>query len=124
MHGPDVLTGHVTNEAQQPDLAGNLFPVDRESDVDRTAGSPVSCRAGLRGSFIRNGPNPMFEPLGRYHMFDGDGMLHSVTLEDGTASFRNRWIRSRGLEVEARVGRAVYPGLSEVMNFPDPERRR
>ena len=118
MSRPAVLTGHVTNVDHQPDLSGNMFPVDREYDVDRcevTGELP----AGLRGSFIRNGPNPMFEPVGRYHMFDGDGMLHSITFDEGRASFRNRWIRSRGLVAEARLGRAVYPGLSEVMSFPD-----
>lgn len=118
MSRPAVLTGHVTNVAHQPDLSGNMFPVDREYDVDRcevTGQLPT----GLRGSFIRNGPNPLFEPLGQYHMFDGDGMLHSITFDEGGASFRNRWIRSRGLVAEAGLGRAVYPGLSEVMNFPD-----
>ena len=119
MNRPDVLTGHVMNREHQPDMAGNLFPVDRESDVDRCQISG-ELPAGLRGSFIRNGPNPLFEPVGRYHMFDGDGMLHSVTFADGHAGFRNRWIRSRGLEAEVRLGRAIYPGLSEVMNFPDP----
>ena len=52
-----TLTGHVTNAAGQGDLSGNMFPVDREVDVAR-------CEVigeipdGLRGSFIRNGPNP------------------------------------------------------------------
>ena len=119
MNGASVLTGQVTNRENQPDLMGNLFPIDGEHDLDRckvTGKVPE----GLRGSFVRNGPNPLFEPVGRYHMFDGDGMLHSVTFGDGGASFRNRWIRSRGLEAEAKLGRAVYPGLSEVTNFPDP----
>ena len=52
--------------------------------------------AGLRGSFVRNGPNPMFQPIGRYHMFDGDGMLHGLTFDEGRVSYRNRWIRSSG----------------------------
>lgn len=25
------------------------------------------------GAFIRNGPNPLFTPIGGYHWFDGDG---------------------------------------------------
>ncbi len=75
-------TTHVTNEANQPDLAGNMFPVGDEVDV---ADCPVTgdLPDGLQGTFVRNGPNPMFEPLGRYHMFDGDGMLHGVTFDDG-----------------------------------------
>ena len=113
-----MLTGHVTNSANQPDLAGNLFPADAEHDVERCE---VTGRlpGGLRGSFLRNGPNPMFEPIGRYHMFDGDGMLHAVTFGDGAVGYRNRWIRSRGLGAEIAQGRALYPGLSDVMSFPD-----
>lgn len=114
-----LLTGHVRPMADQPDLAGNLLPIDREADVPDLA---VSGRipAGLRGSFVRNGPNPMFPPIGRYHMFDGDGMLHRVRFEGGRASYRNRWIRSKGLQAEIGIGRAAYPGLGDVMNFPDP----
>ena len=113
------ITGHVTNAAHQPGLEGNLFPVADELDV-------ASCRvtgelpAGLRGSFVRNGPNPAFEPMGRYHMFDGDGMLHGVTFDgEGGVAYRNRWIRSRGLGAELGHGRAIYPGLGNVMEFPD-----
>ncbi len=114
-----TLTGHVTNAAGQGDLGGNMFPVDHEIDAPRCE-VIGEIPAGLRGSFVRNGPNPMFEPIGKYHMFDGDGMLHGVDFEDGTASYRNRWIRSRGLGAEIRLGKAIYPGLSDVMNFPDP----
>lgn len=114
-----TLIGHVTNADRQPDLEGNMFPVSSEHDVEALE-VIGQIPAGLRGSFIRNGPNPMFQPLGRYHMFDGDGMLHSVRFGDRAVSYRNRWIRSRGLEAEVGLGRAVYPGLSDVLSFPDP----
>ena len=114
-----TLVGHVTNAEHQPDLEGNMFPVSAENDVASLAVTG-QVPAGLRGSFIRNGPNPMFQPIGRYHMFDGDGMLHSVRFGEGRVSYRNRWIRSRGLGAELDLGRAVYPGLGDVMNFPDP----
>jgi carotenoid cleavage dioxygenase len=110
----------VTNAADQPDLRGNLAPVDTELDVDRcelTGELPP----GLQGSFVRNGPNPMFEPLGRYHMFDGDGMLHGVTFDGGRVSYRNRWVRSRGLGAEMAQGAALYPGLGNVLSYPDRE---
>ena len=115
---PRALTTTVTNGADQPDLRGNMAPVGDELDV---ATLPVTgvLPAGLRGAFVRNGPNPAFEPVGRYHMFDGDGMLHAVTFRDGTVSYRNRWIRSRGLGAEIAHGAAIYPGLGEVMHFPD-----
>ncbi len=30
----------------------------------------------LDGAYLRNGPNPVFQPRGCYHWFDGDGMVH------------------------------------------------
>ena len=89
------VANRVTNALDQPDLRGNLAPVGDELDVESC---PVSGELpeGLAGSFVRNGPNPMFEPLGSYHMFDGDGMLHGVTFSAEGVSYRNRWIRSAG----------------------------
>ena len=114
-----ALRTHVTNMANQPDLRGNLAPVGEGFDTDSC---PVTGQIpeGLRGTFVRNGPNPMFEPIGSYHMFDGDGMLHGITFSDEGVAYRNRWIRSRGLGAEIAHGSGVYPGLGEVMNFPDP----
>ena len=31
----------------------------------------------LNGVYVRNGPNPYFDPVWRYHAYDGDGMLHA-----------------------------------------------
>lgn len=112
------LTSRVTNAGSQPGLDGNLFPIADELDV---APCPVTGElpALLRGSFVRNGPNPAFEPIGRYNMFDGDGMLHGITFDETGVHYRNRWIRSKGLGAEVANGRAVYPGLGNVMEFPD-----
>ena len=118
MKTAEALRGHVTNAADHPDLRDCRFPVDREMEV---AACEVEGElpAGLRGQFARNGPNQMFEPMGKYHTFDGDGMLHGVTFAEGRARYRNRWIRTRGLEAEIALGRSVYPGLSDLMNVPD-----
>jgi hypothetical protein len=35
----------------------------------------------LTGMYVRNGPNRRFEAPGRYHWFDGDGMLHAVRFD-------------------------------------------
>ncbi|MBM3660734.1 MAG: hypothetical protein FJW95_14715 [Actinobacteria bacterium] len=114
----EPLIGHVTNAAHQPDLVGNCFPVADEIDV---AACPTTGRVpeGLRGSFVRNGPNPLFEPIGRYSILDGDGMLHAVDFGAEGVSYRNRWVRSRGLLAEVAHGAAIYPGLGNVMEFPD-----
>ena len=116
----DTLSGTVTNKAGQPFLEGNLFPMPHEATVDecRVTGQVP---AALNGDFLRNGPNPMFEPTGRYHMFDGDGMLVGFHFDEGRVSYKNRWIHSKALDAEIRLGRNVYPGLADMMNFPSEE---
>jgi len=97
---------------QDPYLSGVYAPVDIECDDPELE---VSGRLpeGLRGTFLRNGPNPMFAPKGRYHIFDGDGMVHAMALDgEGGASYRNRWVRTEGLAVEQRAGRAIYGGMA------------
>jgi carotenoid cleavage dioxygenase len=110
----------VTNVRNEPYLTGVHAPVNDEVDA---AQLPVRGQlpSGLRGMFLRNGPNPMFEPKGRYHIFDGDGMLHGVTLDgEGGAQYRNRWVRTEGLAIEQRAGRAIYGGMANG-DFPSPE---
>ena len=41
----------------------------------------------LSGVYIRNTENPLFEPIKRYHPFDGDGMLHSISFGNGEARY-------------------------------------
>jgi carotenoid cleavage dioxygenase len=96
-----------------PWLTGHFAPVHDELDV---AGLRVSgaLPSGLRGSFLRNGANPAFPPLGRYHLFDGDGMIHGLELDgEGGARYRNRWVRSAGFLAEQDAGHALFGGLSE-----------
>ena len=67
----------------------------------------------LNGALYRIGPIPAFQPLGRYHWFDGDGMVHAFILRDGRAAYRNRYVRTDGLKAEMKAGRALYGGLIE-----------
>lgn len=109
----------IREEPAQRHLRGVHAPVHDELDVedlDVSGAIPPE----LCGTFLRNGPNPMFEPVGRYHLFDGDGMLHAVDLAGGRATYRNRWVRSRGLEAEIAAGRALYGGMAEA-RFPGPD---
>ena len=93
----------MTDTWQTPFLQGLLAPVFDERD-DRDLEVIGEIPAGLRGMFVRTGPNPQFAPLGAYHPFDGDGMVHAVYLEDGTARYRNRWVESKGLLAERARG--------------------
>jgi carotenoid cleavage dioxygenase-like enzyme len=96
-----------------PFLKGNFGPWRMEGeapDLEVVGELPRE----LLGTYYRNGPNPAFEPIGRYHWFDGDGMIHAIRIEDGRAHYRNRWVASEGLKEERAAGRALYPGLLEL----------
>jgi carotenoid cleavage dioxygenase len=96
-----------------PFLQGNFAPWRLEGtapDLEVIGAIPRD----LNGTLYRNGPNPAYEPRGRYHWFDGDGMIHAVTLRDGRAAYRNRWVLSDGLKEERVAGAALYPGLLEI----------
>ena len=67
----------------------------------------------LNGVYVRNGPNPQHHPVGRYHWFDGDGMVHAVHFADGEATYRNRWVRTEGFLAERDAGRALWRGIIE-----------
>src|SRR5262245_36644326 len=73
----------------------------------------------LHGTLYRNGPNPQFAPRGRYHWFDGDGMIHAFTIGDGKAHYRNRWVRTRRFTMEREAGEALFGGLTD-MTATDP----
>ncbi|XP_047974500.1 probable carotenoid cleavage dioxygenase 4, chloroplastic [Salvia hispanica] len=89
-------------------LSGNFAPVE---ELPPTACEVVegSLPASLDGAYIRNGPNPHFFPRGPYHPFDGDGMLHSVTISGGRATFCSRYVKTYKFKTEAEIGRAFFP---------------
>jgi len=69
----------------------------------------------LNGVYLRNGPNPRFEPKGDYHPFDGDGMLHSAYFEKGQLTIRNKWIQTEAWQREAESGHAEYWGIRQTL---------
>lgn len=96
-------------------LAGNHAPVHAERGplaVEVPGGLPRE----LRGTFYRTGPNPQFAPLGTYHPFTGDGMVHAFGIRDGKLEYVNRWVRTGKFEIERRHGRSLYRGYAA-----DPE---
>ena len=55
----------------------------------------------IDGVYVRTGEVPVHEPIGRYHPFDGDGMIHSMSFKGGRAAYRSRFVRTKGFEAEA-----------------------
>ena len=126
-------------------LRGGFAPVAGELDVPELAVAAGSLPASLRGSFVRNGPNPQFDFRGRqYHWFDGDAMLHMVTFggtaDDGgnggsggngagssaalPASYRNRFVRTARFLADAAAGYSVAElGELHAGNFAPALRR-
>jgi carotenoid cleavage dioxygenase len=103
-----------------PYLHGIFTPVTGETaagDLEVIGNLP----ADLDGAYVRNGPNPLFAPTNPYHWFDGDGMLHAVHFRDGKASYRSRWVETRGLTRERAAGRAIWPGLMGPYDFDLPD---
>src|SRR6266851_1953360 len=101
-------------DASNPFLRGNFAPWREEGDsYDLEVAGELPRE--LNGSLYRIGPNPHYPPLGAYHWFDGDGMIHSFDLHDGRASYRNRYVRTAGLLAEMKAGRSLYGGL---LNLP------
>nr|QCF46582.1 nine-cis-epoxycarotenoid dioxygenase 3 [Pohlia nutans] len=90
-------------------LEGNFSPVAEQPachDLE-VEGNLPGC---LEGVYVRNGPNPQFAPTGRHHLFDGDGMLHAVSIHaDGSVSYACRYTRTYRFMEEARQGRAFFP---------------
>ncbi|MEO1374534.1 MAG: carotenoid oxygenase family protein [Cyanobacteria bacterium J06635_10] len=105
--------------AVNPFLDGNFAPVREEitaNDLKIIGELP----ADLSGMFVRNGPNPQWQPKGQYLWLDGDGMLHGVRISNGKASYRNRYVRTLGWQIEHEAGEAVWTGLLEPPQMDNP----
>src|SRR6516165_8169586 len=106
--------------AGNPYLLGAFAPIGTEITADELRLNGEIPK-DLEGVYLRNGPNPWAQPRGRYHWFDGDGMIHAIEFRNGRATYRNRFIRTSGLAMEREAGRSIWPGLRER---PDPAARQ
>jgi carotenoid cleavage dioxygenase-like enzyme len=68
--------------------------------------------ADLCGTLYRNGPSQRFSPRGDYHLFAGDGMVHSFEIANGKVDYRNRWVRTNKWLLEDREGANVINPLN------------
>ena len=67
----------------------------------------------IDGVYVRNTENQIHQPIGRYHPFDGDGMIHAISIVDGKAEYRNRFVRTKGFMAEQEAGHSLWAGLME-----------
>ncbi|MFT7219035.1 MAG: carotenoid cleavage dioxygenase-like enzyme [Candidatus Azotimanducaceae bacterium] len=101
-----------TREFDNQHLQGNNKPVYEKvtaENLEVIGEIPTD----IAGHFLRVGPNPYFVPdESKYHIFDGDGMIHGVHIKAGQATYRNRFIDSAGLKEERETGHWKYPGMN------------
>lgn len=71
----------------------------------------------LFGMYVRNTHNQAQAPLGIYHPFDGDGMLHAIRFEDGKVEYRNRFVRTTGFWAEQGAKKSLWPGLLQPSDY-------
>ena len=62
------------------------------------------------GVYLRNTENQLHQPLGRYHPFDGDGMIHQIDFSGGRARYRNRFVQTRCFAAEQEAGGSLWGG--------------
>ncbi|CEJ46690.1 carotenoid oxygenase family protein [Umezakia ovalisporum] len=110
----------MTTTEINPYLHGNFAPVREEITTD-TLKVIGELPANLSGMFVRNGPNPQWSPIGKYHWFDGDGMLHGVRITKGQATYRNRYVQTQGWKIEQQAGKALWSGLFEPKQMDTPD---
>ncbi|WP_203363743.1 carotenoid oxygenase family protein [Bacillus sp. REN10] len=107
-----------------PYLKAPLYaPIDEELFVEELQVIEGEIPTDFSGAYVRNGPNPKYEPMGRHHWFDGDGMLHAVYIKDGKVSYRNRYVQTKGYQHEDQAKKSEWVGLMEdVSKNPSFER--
>jgi carotenoid cleavage dioxygenase-like enzyme len=100
-----------------PFLKGNFGPVRDEIFDANLKVLEGELPPSLDGVFLRNGGNPFFEPVGGYHWFDGDGMVHAVRIKKRKASYCNRWVRTAKLAQEKKAGYAAVTKIGDLTGF-------
>lgn len=110
-----VLANPTTKKKIHAMLRGNFWPVEEVDDTKEEVAFPVrfgTVPEGLEGHYVRNGPNNSFDLRAgqAYHLFDGDGMLHQISLRDGRATgYRRRRVRTERYLKNQEAGSAIHP---------------
>ncbi|MBA3538316.1 MAG: carotenoid oxygenase family protein [Deltaproteobacteria bacterium] len=109
----DRLPNRLPEADDHPYRTGAWQPTFVEYDADALEVLEGAIPAELDGVYLRNTENPVMGSIGRYHPFDGDGMVHAIRFANGRASYRNRFVRTAGLAAELAAGEPLWAGIIE-----------
>ncbi|GAA4052911.1 carotenoid oxygenase family protein [Parerythrobacter jejuensis] len=110
---------HTLEPSNHPYLSGPWTPLQEEVDVDELEVIEGILPDDIDGIYLRNTENQVHQPLGRHHPFDGDSMIHQVSISGGKASYRNRYVRTHCFEEEQIMGRSLWGGLMDPKGTAD-----
>mmetsp|Transcript_13417 Transcript_13417/g.17481 ORF Transcript_13417/g.17481 Transcript_13417/m.17481 type:complete len:279 (+) Transcript_13417:145-981(+) len=97
----DIVDSFRKGKEKNVYLEGNYAPVSDEVFQESCIVLEGKVPEDISGSFVRNGPNPKYEPKGLYHWFDGDGMVHRVQIKEGKMNYANHQTRTKKLACDA-----------------------
>lgn len=100
-------------DSDHPYLTGAWTPQYEEVTAHDLTVLEGAVPADLDGVYLRNTENQIHQPLGRYHPFDGDAMIHQLDFRRGQISYRNRFVRTRCLEAEQEANGSLWGGLMD-----------
>lgn len=98
-----------------PLLTGVYAPVHEELELKDLKLIRGTIPGDLNGVYLRAGPNARYAPNGRYHPFDGDGMVHAAHFAQGRLTYRNRWVQTDGFVEEQQAGQSTHYGIRETL---------
>ena len=107
------LPSRLPADDDHPYRTGPWAPTFVEYDATELDVLEGAIPRDLDGIYLRNTENPVMPAIGRYHPFDGDGMVHAIRFRDGAASYRNRFVRTTGLAAELEAGEPLWAGIIE-----------
>ena len=108
---PPIRT--TLRDSDHPYLTGAWTPLHEEVTAHDLPLLEGAVPADLDGVYLRNTENQIHQPLGRYHPFDGDAMIHQLDFRRGQVSYRNRFVRTRCLAAEQEAGSSLWGGLMD-----------
>ena len=100
-------------QTNHPYMTGAWTPQHEEVTAENLEVLEGEIPTDIDGIYLRNTENPIHEPLGRYHPFDGDGMIHQISFKNGQADYRNRFIPTRCFQAEQIAGGSLWGGLMD-----------